>query len=50
MLGKNGKDNPAKITYEIKNKNREYTGLLFTQITSKSRFCFNLSKLKISSR
>ena len=46
--GKNGKDNPAKMMYEMKKTNLDNTISLLAHIINQLIFCFKLSKFKIS--
>ena len=46
--GKNGKDNPAKMMYEMKKTNLDNTISLLAHIINQLTFCFKLSKFKIS--
>ena len=46
--GKNGKDNPAKMMYEMKKTNLDITISLLAHIINQLTFCFKLSKFKIS--
>ena len=46
--GKNGKDNPAKMMYEMKKTNLDNTISLLAHIMNQLTFCFKLSKFKIS--
>ena len=48
--GKNGKDNPAKMMYEMKKTNLDNTISLLAHIINQLTFCFKLSKFKISWR